>query len=307
MEAATAPVTEDTPTPEAVPPEAEVTTPVETSDAEERDAEELFRFSDWVHVGPAAENCEDAENGTCSNPMHFHAWVRLPNQFQHQAIREKALAAKARRQRQFRDEESDISTILDNELEEVIALGEEDAKTTFVEELVHKDFMRDFMEVQQELLEDDEWATIDEDRQRLDVLEQMSPDERPHDEYDELMGHVSKFTEIAEDKVREEKQQPLRLGLQERSLDELRKMVRDQRVEKDAQSVYMQTYTIWEQYIGTLRPRDPAKGHPVDRIFGSVEHLKAAAPEVIRALDGAFTKLDGELGRTFRASLGKGR
>jgi hypothetical protein len=61
---------------------------------------ELFRYSSWVHIGGGAEDCEEAETGTCADPLHFHAWCRLPNQLQHADIRERALASKARRIRQ---------------------------------------------------------------------------------------------------------------------------------------------------------------------------------------------------------------
>src|SRR5262245_8571172 len=73
---------------------------------------ELFKFSAWVHIGVGADECEHAQTGNCADPGHFHAWCRLPNQFQHQDIRERALAAKARRIRQLRDPATDGYDVL---------------------------------------------------------------------------------------------------------------------------------------------------------------------------------------------------
>jgi hypothetical protein len=52
----------------------------------------------------------------CANPDHFHAWIRLPNKFQHADIHAKALASKARRMRALRDPESDASVVMDAEI-----------------------------------------------------------------------------------------------------------------------------------------------------------------------------------------------
>lgn len=289
-------------------PEAEVT---ETSPAEARHPQELYKYSEWVHVGPGAEECENGMDGECNNSLHFHAWCRLPNQFQHQSIREKAMAAKARRVRLYRDPESDASLIIDNQFEEIEAtMGEDAARSTYIEEIVFKDYMKDFFEVAQEMNdeegeEDDEppWATIHEDRERLRVLGQMDPDDRPNEEFAELQSHVKEYEETIEARVKE-RQDPVRESLQGRSLDELRGMVREQRIQKDANTVYMQTYTLWEQYIGTMRRQVPKEVEAVhERVFKNVEHLRAAAPEVVNALDTTFTNLDGEFGKTLAPEM----
>src|SRR4051812_13441277 len=93
--------TASTPEPEAAPAEPE------RSDSTSRDRSQMFEFSGYVHVGPGAKECEHGEDGECDNAVHFHAWTRLPNPFQQQAIREKANAAKARKRRVLRDPESD--------------------------------------------------------------------------------------------------------------------------------------------------------------------------------------------------------
>jgi hypothetical protein len=57
----------------------------------------------------------------------------------------------------------------------------------------------------------------------------------------------------------------------------------------------MRSYNLWMWFICTLKPRPSEKGQPSERVFGSVEHMQQAAPEVIEALDSVFTGLEGEL------------
>lgn len=293
--------------------------PVETSPAEGRHPQELFRYSEWVHVGPGADECDDAETGECTNNMHFHAWCRLPNQFQHQSIREKGLAAKARRLRAYRDADSDASAVLDGQLDEIeYTMGVEDARKTYIEEIVFKDYMKDYFDAVQELASEqadgddpDEpgpWVTIDEDRERFRVLELMDEEERPHDEYAELKSHLQAYEDEVNRLVKDVKQEPLRQSLQDRSMDDLRAMVREDRIQKEANALYMQTYTIWEQFIGTMKTQVPkALDAPQQRAFTDVNHLKAAAPEIVQALDRVFTDLDGEFGKTLtQGAEGKG-
>jgi hypothetical protein len=75
----------------------------------------------------------------CGNPLHFHAWCRLPNQLQHEDIRERALAAKARRIRQLRDPECDAYQILESDMSELLRIGDEGL---IVDELANKDWWK---------------------------------------------------------------------------------------------------------------------------------------------------------------------
>src|SRR6059058_472198 len=84
-----------------------------------RSTSELFRWSDYVHVGTDADTCEHAEDGMCADPQHFHAWVCLPNTFQIRDIADKARAAKARKVRALRDPESDSYAVLEEDLAEL--------------------------------------------------------------------------------------------------------------------------------------------------------------------------------------------
>src|SRR4051812_42572461 len=115
-------------------------TGVEHSPAEEQDSSQLFEFSGYVHVGPGAGNCPDGETGACNNSLHVHMWIRLPNTFQHAAIREKALAAQARRTRLLRNAESDARQIIDAAIEDAVSVEDRDS---LVEEIVGKDLFTD--------------------------------------------------------------------------------------------------------------------------------------------------------------------
>src|SRR6516225_2883828 len=80
---------------------------------------ELFRWSDYVHIGRDAESCEHATDGECSEEGHFHAWVCLPNTFQIRDIADKARAAKARKVRALRDKGSDSHEVLEMDLDDL--------------------------------------------------------------------------------------------------------------------------------------------------------------------------------------------
>src|SRR3954465_4912909 len=118
------------------------TPPTKDTDAT-KSPDQLFRYSAWVHVGAGAERCEEGETGPCGNPLLFHAWCRLPNQLQHQEIRERALAAKARRIRQLRDPESDAAQILASDMDELRRVASHE---DLVDELVRKDWWKRQME-----------------------------------------------------------------------------------------------------------------------------------------------------------------
>lgn len=270
----------------------------EHSPAESRDSSQLFEFARYVHVGPGADDCPDADNGKCSNTLHFHAWIRLPNPFQRAAIAEKATAARARRKRQLRDEESDSRVILDEAIETMV---EADDKGPLVEELVNKDFLTDHLAAMRAISEEEGYEHIEEDQERHRALLDLPDEERPAEEWEELAKHVAEFSEKV-NADRDERQRPLRDSLTERSIDDLADLVRDQRIDGIAQAAFMESYNVWEWYIGTLKPRDPAKGLPVERIFGSIDHLKACAPEIYNALDSAFTRLEAEQGQAAKNS-----
>lgn len=260
----------------------------------------LYEFSSWVHVGPGADECGDVkeETGevTCGDPRHFHAWVRVPNQYEWRDISEKALAAKARKSRALRDEDSDSFVILEEELEQLARLGDE-AKATVVEELIQRDWYRDFLEAEKEILEtenpraseegEDEklYAHLREDEVRYDELRAMDEEERPKDEYEELEKHVSGFHE-AVNKRHAEIAQTKREPLMQRDINDLIDMVRSERVQGMANDAFHHTRRTWLLIYGVLKL---PKG---DQVWSDPQQLRSVAPEVLEACNALFDDLE---------------
>lgn len=273
----------------------------ERSPAESRNSSQMFEFSRFVHVGPGAEECEDGENGSCQNPAHFHAWIRLPNQFQVSSLREKADAASARKLRVLRDLESDSRAILDGELDELVRVADHDA---LVEAVANGDFLKDHMAAMNTVRTDEElgFETIEDDRERLRALEQIPAEERPQEEFEELRKHVAAYVDAVNEE-RENIQRPLREGLAQKTDEELVEEMRETRIQGVAREGADEAYALWQWYICTLQPKSPEKpGHPQERVYGSVDHLKAAAPEVIAALRAAFQEIEAAAGRSLQAA-----
>lgn len=254
----------------------------------------LYKWSAWVHVGPGAEQCEaiDEERGTndCSDPLHHHFWCRLPNQYQHRDIREAALAAKARRARQYRDPDSDASVILDAELEAVGAEGE-GAKRAIVDELLAKDWWRDYMEAQADVreLEDEGGAKtyehIGRDMTRWQELAALDAEERPADEWAELEGHITAYNE-AVDKARAIAEAPRREALEANDVSTLLDMLRKQRVDVDSNGQFSHEYATLEWLSCTLRKPD---GEPA---FASREILVKQDEQILEALKATYIDLE---------------
>lgn len=262
--------------------------------------EQMFRYSGWVHVGPAADECEaiDEDKGTndCSDPRHFHAWCRLPNQFQHREIREKALAAKARKVRQLRDEETDAHAILEDSLDQFAHQGDE-AIPVLVEELLGKDWWQDYLvaagEVQEreEGVDDDDepvkpFAHIEEDQRRHAELKAMPEDDRPADEYEELTRHLARYAELVKER-QDEIREPKKQALVERGINGLLDLVRDQRINAAGTDEFMHIYSTWTWLVGTLeQPGGAAVWAP------NPAGLVHVAPEVLEAVKELFDDLE---------------
>lgn len=255
---------------------------------------QIYKWSTWIHLGAGAEDCEavDDERGVndCSNPLHHHLWCRLPNQYQHREIREAALAAKARRARQYRDPDSDASVILDAELEAIAAEGES-AKRAVVDELVAKDWWRDYLEAQAEVAEvEDEdgekvYEHIARDMKRWEELSREDPDERPADEWSDLESHISAYN-VAVDTAREESAKPRREALDAKDISELVDMLRKQRVDIESNGEFSHEYATLEWLACTLTK--PA-GEPA---FASRDVLIKQDESVLTALKDTYNDLE---------------
>lgn len=283
----------------------------------------MYQFARFLHVGPHAEACEEGEKGTCADPLHFHAWLRLPNKFQHKDLRDKGLAAKARAMRAMRNPESDAHAILEERLD---ALRDPDNLAAVVEEVAAKDWSQDYLTAVTDLAdqEDDapadtdeeqgeparKWAHIDQDReryQRLGETELAKPEEEQSAEFKELTARIGLYIDALRARV-EEIQEPKKVALTERGLDGVIDVLRKQRIEDEGDAAFIHTYNEWMWFIGTLKPVE--SGYPHERVWNDIGHVNdpkpgtmwAAAPEVIEAVEGAFQELDAALQQAARGN-----
>jgi hypothetical protein len=269
----------------------------EHSPAEVREGKNMFAFSTFVHVGPGAETCEGGEDGLCADPLHFHAWCRLPNPYQKETIREKALAAKARRIRMLRDPNCDIFDILEQDMDTMLQGDEETGKRNVVDELVAQKYWENQMQAVEDVKEREEFAHMEEDLERYRALDALSEDDRSEDEFTSLGKHIENFEQAVEE-AREEREKPERDALDGRDRFDLVDMIREQRIEVESNEAFMREHQKWTQYIGTMRPRPKDKGLPNERVFGDINHLKdQAAPEVVEALSDAYGELESSKNR----------
>lgn len=276
------------------------------SDAEK--AKDIFRYSEWIHVGDGAEECDHQRDGKCQDTGHFHAWVRLANPFQMRDITEKAMAAKARRVRMLRDPESDPRVILEEELEGLRLDGE---KSILADEIVDRDFQEVYVTAVKEVDDIDAedpaldadvpegesaklWAGIDQDREEYERQKEL-PEEQRSEEFEALKRRVADYSRAVEDRVaaiNEAKKQPLL----ERDIDELVDIVRQDRIEQAASAAYLHAFDTWHWYVCTYKPR--AKGTPNERYWPSYNAMRFEAPtDVVERLRTTFNDLSGRLGR----------
>lgn len=288
----------------------------ETSPAEEATAARMHRFSSYLHLGPGAETCDciktvvqnDSEvqipDGTCENVEHVHVWVRMPNQFERKSLGEKAAAAAARRLRVLRDDDSDARAILEGELETVRVANDRDA---LLAEITGKHFLDDHLAAVKEVEEEDEekWATIDEDRERLRALEEMEPESRPEEEFLELRKHLSEHTSLVNE-ARENIEAPRRATYDDTAIEGLIDIVREQRIENISNQARREEYAKWQWYTCTLNPKDPSKpGFPQDRYFASIDTFRQAPEELIEAIAGLTQVLEEEAQESLKTSLSR--
>lgn len=219
-------------------------------------------------------------------------FIRLPNQFQHASIREKALAAKARRVRQLRDPEADAFLVLDEEMDALIRTGDE---STIVEQIVSKDWWKDHLEATKDVREDEDFEHVEEDQRRFDALIDMPEDERPAEEFAELERHLTRYNE-AVDAAREERQKPRRESLAERPIEDLVADIREERITTEANGAFNMTFTKWQVFTCTHEVDDKGKAK-TKRYFESVEDVEAADADLLDALTAGFNALERQFTR----------
>lgn len=272
--------------------------------------EERFRWRAWVHHPDGVVTCPNATNGKCREEDHFHAICRLPNPWQHDDIVEKAQAARARRVRLLRDEESDARVILEDQLD----LLKEVPNDLIADELVESDFAEDYQAAIREVLdtpdpdfvpEDDEtvptlYANINQDREEY-LRQRDLPDDQRSEDFTILEKTFSDYA-IDVKAALERIQKPKVAHLTSLDKGELIAMVRRQRMEQAATQAYLNAYTMWQMYLGTLKPVE--KGSPGQRVWDSIQEMREnVARDIIVVVRRAFDHLDAQLAR---GEVGKG-
>lgn len=268
---------------------------------------ELYRWQTWVHVGPGADNCEDVDeaNGTvsCGNPLHFHAWCRLPNQFQQEELREKALAAKARKMRLLREPGADLCEIMESEIEALARRGES-VRPAVTEELVAQDWWRYLLDATRQLQvehedpDDDEtplrWEHIEDDRLKaLALRADAAGDPEAADEHADELAMLEQRVLAYDAAVmarRDELAQPVRDELAALDISDLIDRLRDARIDAEGSKAYQATIAEWTWVTGSFRQ---VEGSPH---FQSPVDLRTQPTDVIAALSSAFGDLEREKG-----------
>jgi hypothetical protein len=246
--------------------------------------EELFQWSTYVHVGAGAAECEHGEDGACTEPKHFHAWVCLPNAFQMRDIGEKAQAARARKKRALRDPESDSYAVLEDALEDL----KRDQMEAVIDGAAKAEVSKRLGEIIEGVRKDDRFEHQDQDAEELKRLERLPEEERDSEEYERLVKQVADYAETFDRIVSEEeaKEAERLKGNPDRALD----IERQSRIEATSRELYLHTYYTWAMYIGARQP--VSEGFPTQRKYRSVDDLKVAPPEVVNALRDALRDLE---------------
>jgi hypothetical protein len=263
----------------------------------------LFKASAYVNVGEGAEACEHQADGECDDREHFHAWCRLPNSLQHEDIREKAFATKARRMRALRDPNTDAHITLEGEL---YLIDDPSYTESIVDALLEREWPKDFMRATREVNESEDYKHIAQDReeyQRLLDSEGDKSDSEYSQELRDLQAHVAGYMKAQTDQLAEI-QGPRRAELRGYEFPRLMEMIRRVRVEADADKFFMDAYQAWLWFTGTydVKP-DPVRGRPfklkwlsIGRRDGSEPGtLHAESPEVVEAIKDTFNELSAGL------------
>lgn len=262
-------------------------------------AKKMFKYSDYLDLGEGAEECEHKRDGQCEDPEHFHAWCRLPNEYQRDDIRKKALAAKARKVRELSDPESDASVVLDQDF---ATIEDPMFKGILIEELLQREWAEDYIQAQQDVEEREEFEHIEQDREeyhRLNAAEAELPEEEQSDEYKRLIAHLASYTDAMRVQL-ESIQKPKREELEQREMAALVSIVRSKRVDQISGDAFMDVFNAWVWFVGTFSPEPhPTLKRPHRPKWEDIGHkarpeagtMYAEAPEVIEALRGTFGKL----------------
>jgi hypothetical protein len=284
----------------------------------EKSHERLFKWSQWVHVGAWAQECEKRLTGDCTDEEHFHAWIRLPNPFQIRDITAKARAARARKKKELDDETSDARVTLEFDLQDLAAT----TKEVIVDEILDKDFADDYRKAVREVDtqldpdyapkdEDDEipklWEHIDQDREEYERQRNIPEEQRNAEEFKVLEKRVADYGVAIEaelDKIQKPKREALmgRPIMPDPATSDrgLLDIIRQDRIDQMSTEAYLHTYNTWMWFICTYKTS--AKGTPEERVFKDLSNFKfTTATEVIQELQRAFESLENKATARSRA------
>lgn len=252
-----------------------------------RTTEELFQYAMFVHVGAGALDCEHAEDGECTDHVHFHAWLVMPNVFQFQDIEAKAQAARARKKRALNDTDSDARLVLEDQLDN--AMNDPEQYRLMIEQLADARVRPELIEIRHSLLDSDEFEHIDADSEELRRLMRLPEEERDADDFERLNNHVKAFTDEFEERFK------TRVDSEKARLSEMPKpdvldLQRRHAIDFTCDEAFFNAKYTWTYYICARRP--VKNGYPTERIFERPEDMKNAAPEAIIALRDAYRAME---------------
>lgn len=246
----------------------QLATESETEAAAQRaEARKMYKWSDYLHVGPGAAECEHALDGECNEVEHFHAWCRLPNPIQHEDIRKKGLAAKARKIREYKDEESDASVTLDQQLSQI---NDEVFMDQLIDELLAREFGDDYISAKSDVDDQEDFEHIAQDQEEFARLGESEPDDGHSEEYNRLKTHINSYVDAVRARL-DELQKPRREELASRGPDALVQLVREKRVEEDANNAFLDVYNVWQWFIGTYKvKRHESRRRPYEQMWSEI-------------------------------------
>jgi hypothetical protein len=291
--------------------------PQETA-AAGRSREDLFEYSRWLHVGEGALTCEHNSeveehgrsvvraSGACTDPDHFHAWIRLPNQFQVRDIVEKARAAMARKKRLLRDRDSDAATILEADLDD---LRDPALRPVLVEEIldqtaheVYAEATRTVEDLDDEGADPDDdgklpklYADINQDREEYARQQELAEDERNAEEYAALTQRLADYSRAVNEEI-DRLQKPRREALEAKTTEAIIEIIRRGRIDQIGTEEYLHTFNAWQWYVCTFKPT--LRGVPRERLFSDISVFKhQTPPRVIAVLSQSFGELEANMAR----------
>lgn len=271
-----------------------------TEDAAPKVEEEWKEFSSdpTPHLTFSKEVIDDVDG------EKVHIFLRLPNQWQHQKIRNHAQAAKARMVMQLRDKESDASLISEEQLEGMHDASEDD----IIEWLLSKHVATTMLTAQLELemLEDVDvngksyhpWENAVEQQEQYALM--IERKETETEEFKVLEAFILRYAEALQARVNDllEPKQEVYAALDKEGLiDKARRSVKNSLCMDE----YINAYNQWQIYYGSRNPKNHNQLY-----FKNIHELLDSPSGLVDLLTDEFSKLDAlkaaELGKSQRAT-----